>query len=249
MGRQNQTGGYMTRKKFRPRWWAVVIVVLLSALMIALGVWQLQRGFAKQALVDRYEQASAVAPVPLSAGHVAREGEIERAVARGHFDATRQLLLDNQSHDDTPGYHVWTPLVQDDGSTVIVDRGWVSHDTAHLPDALAVSDARVEVRGFWRMPPVPGLRLKTDNCAALPWPRTVQFPTLEDLRCLYGEFIAPGLLLMDPNEPNGYVRDWQTAPELSPIKHYGYAGQWFAFTLTLLVIFITLSFRVVPPPK
>src|SRR3546814_21198769 len=87
--------------------------------MIALGVWQLQRGFAKQKLLDRYHQASSVAPVPFSAGHVAREDEIERAVARGHFDNSRQLLLDNQSHNDTPGYHVWTPLVQDDGSTEI----------------------------------------------------------------------------------------------------------------------------------
>ncbi|HEY9546884.1 MAG TPA: SURF1 family protein [Solimonas sp.] len=239
----------MARKKFRPAWWAVIVVALLSALMIALGVWQLQRGFAKQKLLDRYQQASSVAPVPLSAGHVAREDEIERAVARGHFDNSRQLLLDNQSHNDTPGYHVWTPLVQDDGSTVIVDRGWIPHDTAQSPEALAVADARVEVRGFWRMPPVPGLRLKTDNCATLPWPRTVQFPTLDDLRCLYGEYIAPGLLLMDPGEPNGFVRDWQTAPELNPVKHYGYAGQWFAFTLTLLVIFIKLSFRVLPPKK
>src|SRR3546814_9634174 len=76
----------MARKKFRPAWWAVIVVALLSALMIALGVWQLQRGFAKQKLLDRYQQASSVAPVPLSAGHVAREDEIERAVARGHFD-------------------------------------------------------------------------------------------------------------------------------------------------------------------
>src|SRR3546814_14783780 len=104
----------------------------------------------------------------------------------GHFDNSRQLLLDNQSHNDTPGYHVWTPLVQDDGSTVIVDRGWIPHDTAQSPEALAVADARVEVRGFWRMPPVPGSRLKTDNCATLPWPRPVQFSTPDDLRVRYG---------------------------------------------------------------
>src|SRR3546814_3337764 len=60
----------------------LIVVALLSALMIALGVWQLQRGFAKQKLLDRYQQASSVAPVPLSAGHVAREDEIERAVAQ-----------------------------------------------------------------------------------------------------------------------------------------------------------------------
>src|SRR3546814_18233788 len=119
----------MARKKFRPAWWAVIVVALLSALMSALGVWQLQRGFAKQKLLDRYQQASSVAPVPLSAGHVAREDAIERAVARGHFDNSRHLLLDNQSHHDPPGYPVWTPLVQDAGSKVIVVRGWIPHDT------------------------------------------------------------------------------------------------------------------------
>ncbi|NGY05077.1 SURF1 family protein [Solimonas terrae] len=239
----------MARKKFRPAWWAVIVVALLSALMIGLGVWQLQRGFAKQALLDRYQQASVQDAVPITAGHVARENEIERAYVRGRFDTARQLLLDNQSHDGVPGYHVWTPLVQDDGSTVIVDRGWISHDTAQLPDVLAAPDARVEIHGFWRTPPVPGMRLKTDNCAALPWPRTVEYPTLADLQCVYGQFVAPGILLMDPAESDGYVRDWQTAPELNPTKHYGYAGQWFAFTLTLLVIFIKMSFRVPTPQK
>jgi len=231
-------------KKFRPAWWAVIVVALLSALMIALGVWQLQRGFAKQALLDRYQQASVREPMPLAAGDVARRGEIGRALARGRYDGAHQLLLDNQSHDGAPGYHVWTPLRQDDGSTVIVDRGWIAHDTARAPDALVVPDTAVEVRGFWRTPPVPGMRLPTDNCAVLPWPRTVQFPTLDDLRCLYGARIAAGVLLMDPAEPHGFVRDWQTAPELNPAKHYGYAGQWFAFTLTLLVIFVKMSFRV-----
>src|SRR3546814_13061434 len=34
----------------------------------------------KAEIADRYQQASSVAPVPLSAGHVAREDETERAV-------------------------------------------------------------------------------------------------------------------------------------------------------------------------
>lgn len=239
----------MARKKFRPAWWAVIVVALLSALMIALGVWQLQRGFAKRALLDRYQQAGTRTPVALDADRAARRDEVERAIARGRYDGAHQLLLDNQSHDGVPGYDVWTPLLQDDGSTVVVDRGWIPHDTAQVPDALAVPATAVEVRGFWRTPPVPGMRLKTDNCAALPWPRTVQFPTLADLRCLYGARVAPGVLLMDPAEPDGFVRDWQTAPELNPARHYGYAGQWFAFTLTLLVIFFKMSFRVPSPEK
>lgn len=238
----------MSRRKFQPAAWAVIVVALLSAAMIALGIWQLRRGFAKQALLDRYAQAEQQAPRRLDAGTVAQPARIERAAVRGRFDADRQLLLDNQGHDGQPGYHVWTPLVQDDGSTVLVDRGWIARTPAPTAAALAVSDESRELRGFWRTLPEPGLRLQADNCAARPWPRVVQYPTFEDLRCLYGSAVAPGLLLMEPEAADGYVREWQMAPELQPAKHYGYAAQWFAFTATLLAIFVKLSFRV-PPPR
>lgn len=238
----------MAGRTFRPAWWAVLVVIALSALMIALGVWQLRRGWAKEALIERYQQASADSALPIGRDRVAKAGEIERGDAVGRFDGTRQLLFDNQSHDGRPGYHVWTPLLQNDGSIVMVDRGWIAHDAARALTGLDIDATPREVRGFWRALPQPGMRLKTDNCPAQPWPRTVAYPTLNDLRCLYGPAVAPGVLLMAAEAPQGYVRDWQTAPELDPAKHYGYAGQWFAFTLTLLVIFIKLSFRD-PSPR
>ena len=74
-----------------------------------------------------------------------------------------------------------------------------------------------------------------------------QYPKVDDLHCLYGDFVAQGLMLMDADAADGFVRAWQTAPELQPAKHYGYAAQWFAFTLTLIGIFIKLSFRVAAP--
>ena len=238
----------MARKKFRPAWWAVILVVALSALMIALGIWQLRRGFDKQALLDRYAHAAQQEAQHVDSGKVAYPGKIERAFVKGHFDSSRQLLLDNQSHDGRPGYHVWTPFVQDDGSTVVVDRGWILQASAQTPQAVAVDAGEREVHGFWRSLPEPGLRLEADNCATRPWPRIVQYPTLADLHCLYGEFVAGGVLLMDAEAPDGFVRDWQAAPELQPAKHYGYAAPWFAFTLTLIALFIKFSFRV-PSPR
>ncbi|NKF22212.1 SURF1 family protein [Solimonas marina] len=235
----------MTRR-FRPPRWALIATPLACAAMVVLGIWQLDRGFEKQAILDRYAHAGAQAPAVLTAASVARPEAIVRAEVHGHFDAGRQLLLDNQGHDGQPGYHVWTPLQQDDGSTVVVDRGWIPHDAAQDAEALLPPGGMRSVDGYWRTPPVPGLRLAVDNCAAAPWPRIVQFPTIDDLRCLYGSTVAAGVLLMAPNAPGGYVRDWQTTPELNPALHYGYAGQWFAFTLTLLVIFIKLSFREPP---
>ncbi|WP_028081709.1 SURF1 family protein [Solimonas soli] len=233
----------MTRKKFRPTWWALLLVPTLSALMIALGVWQLRRGFDKQALLDRYAQAAEQAPRHIDAQTVAAHGAIERAVVRGHYDAGRQLLLDNQGYEGQPGYHVWTPFVQTDSSTVLVDRGWIARPQAQTAPALAVGDETRELYGYWRSLPEPGLRLQADNCAVRPWPRVVQYPTAADLQCLYGPSVAAGLLLLDAGAADGYVREWKTAPELQPAKHYGYAAQWFAFTLTLIAIFVKLSFR------
>ncbi|MFT4045549.1 MAG: SURF1 family protein [Solimonas sp.] len=238
----------MAHKKFRPAAWALLVVVALSALMIALGLWQLRRGFAKQALLDHYAHAAEQPAQRIDPGMVAQAGQVERIYVKGHFDDRRQLLLDNQSHDGQPGYHVWTPFVQDDGGLVIVDRGWIARDAASRAQTLAIDAAAREVRGYWRTLPEPGLRLKADNCATAPWPRVVQYPTVADLHCLYGESVAQGLMLMDADAPDGFVRAWQTAPDLQPAKHYGYAAQWFAFTLTLIAIFVKLSFRV-PQPR
>jgi surfeit locus 1 family protein len=171
-------------------------------------------------------------------------GEIDPAQARGIFDVERQLLLDNQSHERQPGYRVWTPLQLAHGGVVVVDRGWVpAGSDRSRPPALPAPGGEVTVSGFWRTVPEPGLRMEVDNCAPGPWPRIVQYPTVDELRCLYGESVPGGLLLMDAEVPGGFVRAWNSGPELAPGKHYAYAAQWFAFAAVLVILFIVFSFR------
>lgn len=234
----------MSKKTFRPPWWAIVLVLLLGGVMSFLGVWQLQRGQAKAELLAHYKRVEAEVPRELTAGAWSEPGVVERARARGVFNGDMQLLLDNQSRNRTPGYRVWTPMALVNGGTLIVDRGWIpaGGDRDKLP-ALPVPQGEVDVEGYWRSPPEPGMRLEVDNCAGGPWPRIVQYPTVDELRCLYGEFVAGGVLLMDPGLPGGFTREWTSGPEMSPTKHYGYAAQWFVFTVLLIALFVKFSFR------
>lgn len=233
----------MSSWTFKPPWWATLGTLGAVAGMSALGYWQLQRGYDKAELQSRYAQADSRPVRNISAGSVADAEIIERARLRGRYDGTRQLLLDNQSHNRKPGYHVVTPLLMSDGSVAIVDRGWIPlPQPGQLPD-LSVPEGEVEIDALWRTFPMPAMRLQVDNCAGQDWPRIVQYPTIVELRCLYGEFVAEGLLLLDPAVPGGYVREWDRGAELSPTKNYGYAAQWFAFALTLLGIFIKLNLR------
>jgi cytochrome oxidase assembly protein ShyY1 len=71
------------------------------------------------------------------------------------------------------------------------------------------------------------------------------FPTREEIARLLNEpqwASAADLILLDPGEPGGYVRNW-APPGFPPMRHVGYAVQWFGLALALAVIYIVTNFR------
>ncbi|MGQ0501435.1 MAG: SURF1 family protein [Panacagrimonas sp.] len=217
---------------------------MLTALFVSLGLWQVGRGQAKQALQDAFSSQAPAAPVTLRLDTPAPDRLTTlRVEASGSFDAGRQLLLDNQTRDGIPGYHVWTPVPLE-GGWVIVDRGWVpaNADRRVMP-AIDVSSQARRISGYWRPLPQAGLRLDTEPCHAQGFPRVVSYPSQEQLSCILGGKLAAGVLLLDPSEPDGFVRAWTMPNPVPPARHYAYAAQWFAFAATLLFLFVKLNFK------
>lgn len=231
--------------RFRPPLWAWLGLLMVGALLLSLGTWQLQRAHYKRALEVAYANAPDAPQQRLDARTLAASNEVVTVVdASGHYDARRQILLDNQPRQRVPGYRVWTPLVLDAGGWVIVDRGWVpaDPDRARLPQ-IEVSDAPRQVSGYWRPLPEPGLRLAVDDCATHPFPRVLSFPTADEVECVLGVDILAGVLLLDPQAPDGFVREWSLPNPVPPARHYAYAAQWFAFAATLLFLFVKLNLK------
>ncbi|HLF66727.1 MAG TPA: SURF1 family cytochrome oxidase biogenesis protein, partial [Gammaproteobacteria bacterium] len=52
----------------------------------------------------------------------------------------------------------------------------------------------------------------------------------------------PYILLLDAKSPAGFVRDWQIKT-LPPSKHLGYAVQWFALALTLIILYVGVNLQ------
>lgn len=233
---------------FKPPLWSLLPTVLVTALFVTLGTWQLGRAHQKEALQSAFDTAG-TAPVTSLPLQPPRGDALttHRVRVEGAFDPQRQLLLDNQSRAQIPGYRVWTPLKREDGSWLIVDRGWVAADPdrGRLPAIDVAGDAR-EVQGFWRPLPEPGLRLASDPCAAIGFPRVASYPTREQLACVLGAPVADGVLLLDAGLPDGYVREWTLPNPVPPARHYAYAAQWFAFAATLLFLFIKYSLKRLP---
>jgi surfeit locus 1 family protein len=110
------------RSRFAPRLPSTLLTAAAVALFVSLGAWQLGRAGAKRALAADFAAGGPAVEwrqLPLDAPRY------QRVTLRGRYDAAHQFLLDNMSHESVAGLQVLTPLVLDDGSAVIVNRGWV----------------------------------------------------------------------------------------------------------------------------
>ena len=233
---------------FKPPAWAWLATAATLALLLSLGHWQVRRAQAKQDLQAGYAAAARNAPVDLAADlREPASGEVVAVRATGRYVADRQMFLDNQTHEARPGYHVWTPFRLVSGALIVVDRGWVPLAEGGAVPAPAVDPQARTIRGLWRDLPRPGIRLDQEtDTASDQFPVTMQYPTAETLGALLGEPIARGVLLLDPAEADGFVREWNPASAMPPSRHYAYAAQWFALAATLVTIFLVLNLKRTP---
>ena len=238
---------------------AVTVVVSFTQF----GFWQLRRHDQRVERNAAIEARLSAPPVPLEAAlaeaDAARaagvEGWIDPLEYRtvrltGRFDAEAEVLRRGVVRDGMPGFHVITPLVLDDGSAVMVDRGWVPQEFDSVPVAAAAPAAgEVEVEG-WAFPPdVP----PTGALASLaprdpPSGRLVQVAYV-DVERLAGQVPHPLLsvkvVLDAPARAPGdaSLPLPPRAPEVAFGPHLGYALQWFAFVVITLVGYVALLRR------
>ena len=89
---------------------ALLGVSVIFALLIGLGIWQLQRADEKQAWFDGYSARISEAPIQITARLLGPDRSNFPAEVRGRFDGEGQFLWDNRTHQGQPGFHVITPF-------------------------------------------------------------------------------------------------------------------------------------------
>lgn len=72
-----------------------------------------------------------------------------RVILRGTWDHAHSILLGPRVLDGANGFHLITPLVRPNGSTILVDRGFISEHAA-AKKIYPTPDGDVEVYGMLR---------------------------------------------------------------------------------------------------
>jgi surfeit locus 1 family protein len=252
----------------------LLLAVLVAAVCVRLGFWQLSRLHEKQRLNQELRAALQTPPRDLKAADAAAElgvGTLRRGrvTARGHYDESRQFLMMGRARDGDPGVDVVTPLLPDDGSpAVLVNRGWIpSIDAATAqPDRFPARGERPVVglaepiaRGIARSRPTPYLRIEIDTLAVWSTPR-LDADSVE-MRLPYR--VRPYLLraLPDAADSLEVAQEAKASAFAGPLRrpviyydesmHRSYAVQWFAFAAIALIgsIVLVVRGRAKPAPE
>lgn len=212
------------------------------ALLIGLGVWQLQRLEWKQGLIAQIEARAHAEPVTLKEAVTrAKAGEdvsYLRVRVAGRLDNGKERYL-YAVFDGTPGWHVITPLETPEGAVVLVDRGFVPNAFKE-PSSRAQGeiDGPITVTGLARTPDTQGLFIPDNEPAENRW-------FWRDLGAMSASMfpagapnVAPFILEAERSDiPGGWPLGGQTRLDL-PNNHLQYALTWFLLALCLVVIYV-----------
>ncbi|HEX6638840.1 MAG TPA: SURF1 family protein [Steroidobacteraceae bacterium] len=219
--------------------------LVLFAAFVSLGRWQWHRGVAKEAVWAEFDRDGAAQA--LGTRNPEELPRFAHVTLEGRYLPAHQFVLDNRSHQGRPGYEVLTPFVTDGGRRLLVNRGWLPFTgfRDQLPEVGFEAQPHATISGRLEDLPAPGLasgRAPPDDGAS--WPKLTSFPTHEELARALDLRVGERILLLDPQMPHGYLREWQP-PGLDPSRHFSYAIQWWGFAVVLLVIYFGLNFRKV----
>jgi len=226
-----------------PKWVGfAALMVALSAIMVGLGFWQLDRYHLHHGINVRIDRADATAPVPIDTvisrtRPATAAQEWVRVSVTGTYDPARMVIARDRSVNSTVGFEILVPLDLANGSTIMVDRGWIPPGGGNgitAPPFAAVPAGPVTVTGRIHLPESKGetpTEINGQTTIRRIDPRMIA-PTI-GLASAYTDY-----LLLDKQNPSaaaGFTRI--PADRQNSWLNAGYTVQWWMFSALALVLF------------
>jgi surfeit locus 1 family protein len=206
----------------------LAVAVLLSALFVRLGIWQLDR-LADRRARNATVEARLARPV-VAFEELPSDAAYQRAVVRGTPDLAREIVLTGRSRNGSPGVYVITPMRRAKNDTaVLVVRGWVYAPDAATVDLTRWREDKGEYAGYVSDLPAtsPGLESGGSH-------RRVRALSLSSVGPLLPYPVA-GRYLVATDSATGSTPARLPMVALDEGPHLSYAIQWFAFAAIAIV--------------
>lgn len=228
--------------RFNPGVFTSLVTLCLLYLLISLGQWQLFKAEYKDSLQQKILARKDLTPVSMQElPHTDEDRVFIPVITEGNYDNQHQLLLDNRIIGGRAGFDVYTPLLMPDGQHILVNRGWVPQGRTRdmLPQINAPEQA-LKIRGLLDAAPSRGVLLASNVHSQVKWPMVLQYIDFDEIESMLGYPLFKLILRLDASEEYGYHRELP-ALNLNSAKNRGYAFQWFAMAIALLIIYFVVN--------
>ena len=213
---------------------ATIFYIIFGSIFVFLGFWQIERGTEKDQIVSNFEEAQTKQPLPISNN----SKKWDRVYVNGALDKSKTIFIDNTIYKGALGYKVVAPLILDMDEIILVDFGWTKQPERRgdVKTVEISSNQNISVTGVLEQPEL-GLVL-SDELFSSSWPKISQSKSIDALQELFDEKIYPFILLSDFRKDSDLTYIKPVVTNMPPVKHYGYAGQWFAMFIALTIMYI-----------
>lgn len=204
----------------------VVLAVVLAAVFVRLGFWQLSRLSERRAQNAEIAKHLTEPEVSWSKLGPLDSARLRRTVVSGVPDTAAEFAITGRSRNGSPGVWIITPVrVTGDSAAVLVNRGWVYSPDASTVDLNRWREHRTEYHGYTQRllagpANVKGRELRAFDSSGvdslLPYPFAPMYMVLQDSGAIDS---TPARLPM---------------PVLDDGPHLSYAVQWFSFAAIAL---------------
>jgi len=224
-------------RNFRPSFWLTAAWLPSLVFLIVLGTWQMERRAWKLDLIRDIDARMEQAAIPLPARiEDPAEWRFRKVSVTGTFLHAAEAHRISQPRHGTNGFQVLTPLLRDNGTAVIVDRGWVPKQ---LKDAGSRAAGQVEgpvtVTGIVRLKGEQTMFVPDNDPAANNW-------FWVDLAALEARAGVPlqQVYLVQSESPVTWP---DAAPPSFSLRnnHLEYAITWYSFAVIMTIIYVLMG--------
>jgi surfeit locus 1 family protein len=221
-------------------WGFIAFMLVLMALFIALGTWQLERLGEKEQLIAnvtaRFDETPTPFPIHTDWQALEAGGYDYRPVnLTGTYRPQGTVLVftslgEPRGKFSGPGYWVMTPFELATGGTVFVNRGFVPEASGSaFAQGGSLDTGLVSIAGVVRDPEAVGSFTPAPDLARhVEWVRNP--PRLAAMAGDLRQPVAPVYIDLPAGPPGALPQGGETVVEF-PNNHLGYAITWYSFAL------------------
>ena len=217
------------------------VLIIFIVTFVLLGKWQIDRSHEKKRIIDNFNE-KLVRPTKQFNQINFDDNDIYKPYyISGRYLTQFSYLQEGKILNNRLGVDLYMPFETLSGKIILVNRGWLltDYDRTKIP-VFNTPEGVTRLHGFFIKESDYAYINETKTISG--WPHHVVEIDIQIIGKQIKREIFPFIFVLKEDSDSVYQYHWR-AINMSPQKHFGYAIQWYAMAIALIILTIKFTFQ------